>query len=122
MPAYVWIPVALAAIAVFSIAVRFDLNAYLTERKRLQYVRLQTMCPHAVLDRDEDGTVFVRSLVQSPPLTFEAKCNRCHRIFRGGLAETDDQDRYWAANPKAWAKAEKRFRRYGRRKRLVVRS
>ncbi len=113
---------ALAAIAVFTVAIKFDLNAYLKERKRLQYVRLQTMCPHAVLERDEDGTMIVRSLVQSPPLTFEAKCNRCHRVFRGGLAETVDQHQYWAANPQAWVKAEKQFRRYGKRKRLVVRS
>ena len=43
MPAAIWIPVALAAIAVFSIAIRFDLNDYLKERKRLQYVQLASM-------------------------------------------------------------------------------
>lgn len=118
MPAALWIPLALAAIGVFSfgvsVGIKFDLNAYLKDRRDTQYARVQAMCPHAVLDPTEDRRVAVRGLCQKPPMAFQAQCTRCHRVFPGGLDETREQLRYWRDNPKELIKAEERFRRYAK--------
>ena len=115
-----WVVIVCVAIAVFSVAIRFDLNAFLENRKRTQFARLQAMCPHCVMEPMEDGRIAVQGLAQSPPGTIQAQCTRCHRVFVGGLDESSEGLRYWQANPIQWMKAEKRFRKYARRTGFAV--
>ena len=120
MPTTVWVVLALAAIAVFSVAIRFDLNAYLENRRQFHFAKVQALCPHCVLEKTEDGQIAVRGLAHSPPGTLQAQCTRCHRVFVGGLDETWEGLKHWQANPQELVKAEKRFRKYTKRKGLLV--
>ena len=115
-----WVAIASAVIAVFSVAIRFDLNRFLENRKSTQFAKVQAMCPHCVLEPTEDGRIAVRGLSQSPPGTLQAQCTRCHRVFVGGLDETWEALQYWRANPKELIKAEKQFRRYAKRTGFLV--
>ncbi|MYE60902.1 MAG: hypothetical protein F4235_02335 [Candidatus Dadabacteria bacterium] len=114
-----WATLVLAGIAVFSVAIKFDLNAFLENRRREQFARLKAMCPHCVL-AEEGGQTVIEGLVISPPGTLQAHCTRCHRVFVGGLEEAWEATRVWRENPGALQKAEERFRRYGRRTRILV--
>ena len=114
-----WATLVLAGIAVFSVAIKFDLNAFLENRRKEQLGRLKAMCPHCVL-AEEDGQIVVQGLVMSPPGTLQAQCTRCRKVFVGGLEEAWEATRVWRENPRALQKAEERFRRYGRRTRLLV--
>ena len=119
MTTAVWVTIVLAGIAVFSVAIKFDLNAFLENRRKEQFARLKAMCPHCVLE-EEDGQIVIEGLVQSPPGTLQAHCTRCHKVFVGGMREAWEATQVWRDNPDALLKAEKRFRRYGRRTRLLV--
>ena len=114
-----WATLVLAGIAVFSVAIKFDLNAFLENRRKEQFGRLMAMCPHCVL-AEQNGRIVVQGLVFSPPGTLQAQCKRCHKVFVGGLEEAWEATRVWRENPGALQKAEDRFRRYGRRTRLLV--
>ena len=108
MTTAVWVTIVLAGIAVFSVAVKFDLNAFLENRRQEQLARLKAMCPHCIL-AEEDGNIVIQGLVQSPPSTLQAHCTRCHKVFVGGISEAWGGDSNLEGQPRCAAEGGEAF-------------
>lgn len=108
-----------ASMAVFKVGVTFDLRKWLKDRREEKHDLLPLLCPHALLEKTDDGRIVVTSLVVSPPGRYDAFCRRCGAHFIGGLEESRDLMKRWAANPKLLAEREKKFLKQCKRLRIV---
>ena len=109
----------IGSMAVFKVGISFDLTKWLENRRKAQHDRLITLCPHAVMEKDEQGKVVVRMLTIKPPGTLQAICRRCGRVFIGGMDEVNDLMKRWAKNPKLFREQEDKFLKQCKRMKLL---
>ena len=110
------IATAILAITAVKIAISFDLNRWLEQRREWQTQRLKALCPHVTLELADDGKGFwIRPLMLSPPGTMMWVCERC-----GLKAHSEDliealMRQYNKEGMEALIKRERKFQKYAKK-------
>ena len=97
----------LAAIAV-KVGISFDLNRWREERHRRAGERLQALCTHTMIYRNEDGRRVAETLMISPFGRLDCYCRRCGQSTEDRRLP-EQQMRFWLQNPRQWRRREKAF-------------
>ena len=100
--------------AVGVMAVRFDLNRWLEQRRESRKDRLRMLCPH-VQPTKVNGADGLESLIVSPPGTGGWWCSRCGREFIDGKKEGEENLMWWAGNLRELVETNRRWLRLHRK-------
>lgn len=100
----------IASAVAFRFAIRFDLNRYLENRRRIKLDQLKNICPHCKIEILDKNQVKVESYFSSPIGTSNWICSRCHQVV-----ESEDKvnkiSEYHAKHPDVFLEKENRFQK-----------
>ena len=68
---------ALGATIGLKIAIKFDINTWIQQRRERKLAKLRMLCPHAELQLLEGGSAQVIPWFHKPPMTAAYICDRC---------------------------------------------
>ncbi len=111
-----WVVTAIAAIAAMIAirgSIRFDINEWLKDRRKRQEETLRSLCPHISVE-EQDGDLLIRSAQISPSGTTVWQCQSCGDLTHDKHA-IDQGTRYWAENPDALVKRQRRIEKLARK-------
>lgn len=108
-----WCTIAALIIIMFSVvaikaSIKFDLNKYLKERRRIKIEKQKNLCPHADWYVNENGENLIRSLYGYHIINRYWICSRCERVEYDKLS-IDSELKYWGKNPKELNKRIKKI-------------
>lgn len=92
-----WIVAMLAAIFAVRGVVRFDVNEWLRDRRKLKAATAMNLCPHVRTVKVDDG-IELHSTFISPPGTVAWQCQRCKTITHDE-GWIDANTKYWLEHP-----------------------
>ena len=98
------------SVVVIKVGVSFDLNRWFEARHKRREEKLKVLCPHATLEKTQDGEFVLACLMTSPSGTSMWICSRCGTRTHDGTRMQRIMEEY-ASNPKALVDKEKRFLR-----------
>ena len=108
--------IAVTSILVIRIGLRFDINKWMEERRKIQKVKLKNICPHVNCYKHNDKWR-LESLFISPSGTHNWICQQCGTVTYQNLGS--DQLGYWANNIGELRKAEDAFRKQAKKMGLI---
>ena len=111
------IVIALSIIAI-RISLKFDLNKYLENRRRIKLDQLKNICPHVRIVDLKDSKVFIESLFSSPFGTTNWICFKCGFIVDSEEDVNRISGRYGKKPPIIFEK-QKEFTKKARKLKIV---
>ena len=92
-----WLAAFVATVFAVRATVRFDLNAYLKDRREHLKEKIRSLCPHVNMAFHNEQPA-VRSTFVSPPGTVSWHCQECgYTVYDQRIV--DEQVQFWATNP-----------------------
>ncbi len=106
-----------SAIAV-KLTITFDLNKFLTDRKKSKLNKLRNACTHhnVVKEGDEYG---LQSLFVSPPGTLQWQCQQCGAVRYFADGERERMTKYYLDNFEEFTEAQKKFQKLLKKSKLT---
>ena len=109
--------IAIAVIGILRLGVKFDLNQFLTARKKRHLALARHYCPHIHLAPKGDNNVQIQSLFYTPYGTLDWICSQCGLVVHMAPSDEEIQEsaRYFLENPEEYTKRVKRFQKHMRK-------
>ena len=113
----IFILIILGAFAI-RFSVKFDLNKYLENRRKIKIDQLKNICPHCRIEFVDKNHIKVESYFSSPIGTTDYICSRCHRVVES-QEDVNRINENYAKDPDRFLKNEKRFIKQMKKLKLV---
>lgn len=108
--------ITVAIIGILRFGIKFDVNEFLSTRKKRHLALARSYCPHMRLTAKSDGVAF-QPLFYSPSGTLDWICSQCGA--RVAIAPDEEEMRemaeYFVNNPKVYKKRMSRYQRHMRK-------
>ena len=104
-----WIILIFAGAVAIRVSLKFDLNQFLKERRKIKITRLQNICPHCKIEFNKDNKqIKCTPYFYSPEGTLDQVCSRCKCIvpFEENVKRICEN---YAKDPKRWLEQENKF-------------
>lgn len=103
-----WLILIFAGAIAIRFSLKFDLNQFLKDRRKIKISQLKNICPHCKIEFVDKNKIKVEPYFYSPMGTLNHVCSRCGCV----VPFEEDVNRIcgnYAKNPKKWLKNENKF-------------
>ncbi|WP_346679122.1 hypothetical protein [Enorma massiliensis] len=108
--------ITISLIGILRLGIKFDINQFLTARKKRHLALARQYCPHIRLIPKNDG-IQIQPLFYSPHGTTDWICRQCGIVVNiaPGDEEIQDEAHYFFNHPEEYTKRLKRFQKHMRK-------